>query len=169
MKCLAASKIRSSNTLVDNILLADRKNTRKEWSSTNTIELVRRIRAMDKSDLNEWITWFSKVVRELGEEERKEFIQQLREGDEKIVCSSFERIIKKERAEGEAKGEAKGEARGTAKCVIELLEQIGEPSETLRKIIMSQTDIEKLRAWLRTAAGAQTIEEFEQAIGLVQT
>ncbi|MDE7274730.1 MAG: Rpn family recombination-promoting nuclease/putative transposase [Lachnospiraceae bacterium] len=161
VKRLTASQIKSSNTLVDNILLADKKNTRKAWNSTNSIELVRRIRAMEKNDLNEWITWFSKVVRELGEEERKEFIQQLREGDEKNVCSSFERIIKKERVEGEVKG--------TAKCVIELLEYIGEPSETLRKKIMSQTDIEKLRVWHRAAARAKTIEEFEQAIGLVQT
>ena len=42
---------------------------------------MRRIRAMGTEDLNEWITWFSNVIRGLGGEEKKEFIQQLREGD----------------------------------------------------------------------------------------
>ena len=164
VKRLAVSKIRSSNTLIDNILLADQKSTKEEWSNTGIVELVRRVRAMGKNDLNEWIVWFSNVVRELGEEERKEFIQQLREGDEKIVCSSFERIMKKEKAEGKAEGEIKG----TAKCVIELLKDIGNPPETLEKIVMGQTDIEVLRGWLKTASRAKSIEDFERAIGLVQ-
>lgn len=160
VKSLAESKITDSNTLVDNILLADRKNTRKEWGSGRSVELVRRIRAMDTDDLNEWITWFSNVFRELGEEEKNRFMQQLREGDEKTVCSSFERIMKKE--------SAKGEAKGTAKCVIELLRDIGEPSDSLRKTIISQTDIEMLTGWLKAASRAGSIEEFEQATGLVQ-
>ncbi|MDE6054886.1 MAG: Rpn family recombination-promoting nuclease/putative transposase, partial [Lachnospiraceae bacterium] len=127
VKSLAVSKIKSSNTLIDNILLADKKSTKEEWNSTGIVELVRRVRTMEKSDLNEWIVWFSNVVRELGERERKEFIQQLREGDEKIMCSSFERIMKKEKAEGKAEGKAE--------AVIELLEDIGEPSEMLREHI----------------------------------
>ena len=160
VKRLAASKIKNSNTLVDNILLADKKNTRKAWSSANNAELVHRIKMMEKNDLNEWITWFSNVVRGLGEEERKEFIQQLREGDEKTVCISFERVMKKEKAEGKAEGKAE--------AVIELLEDIGEPSEMLRKHIMGQNDIEVLREWLRKASRADSIEDFEQSIGLVQ-
>ena len=95
VKSLAVSKIKSSNTLVDNILLADKKSTRREWDSAENIELVRRIKAMEMNDLNEWITWFSHVIRELGEEEKKGFIQQLREGDERVVSSSFERIMEK--------------------------------------------------------------------------
>ncbi|MDE7416747.1 MAG: hypothetical protein K2N44_10700 [Lachnospiraceae bacterium] len=71
VKRLAASKIRSSNTLIDNILPADQKSTKEEWNSTGIVELVRRVRAMGKNDLNEWIVWFSNVVRELGGGERK--------------------------------------------------------------------------------------------------
>lgn len=157
VKSLAVSKITSTNTLVDNILLADKKNTRKEWDSAKNIGLVRRIKAMGTDDLNEWITWFSNVIRELGEEEKKGFIQELREGDEKTVSSSFERIIIKEKAEGKAES------------VIELLEVIGEPSETLINCIMGQTDMAVLGRWLKAAARGETIEEFEQAAGLVQT
>ncbi len=158
---LAASKIKNSNTLVDNILLADKKNTRKAWDSERNMELVRRIRAMDRNDLNEWITWFSNVIRELEGEEKKEFIQQLREGDDIIVCSSFERIMKKEKAEGKAEGKAED--------IIELLEDIGEPSGTLKKHIMNQTDMEVLKRWLKAAARAESIEDFKKTIGLVQT
>ncbi len=94
--------------------------------------------------------------------------RQLREGDEKSMCSSFERIMKKERAEGKAEGEARGRVKGTAVCVIELLRDIGEPSDSLIKAVMDQGDIEVLTGWFRAAAGAKTIEEFDQAIGLVQ-
>ena len=61
------TKIKGSNTLVDNILLADKKRTRQEWMN-GIEELIHRIRKMDKNDLNEWITWFSNVIRELNEE-----------------------------------------------------------------------------------------------------
>jgi len=33
---------------------------------------------------------------------------------------------------------------------------------------MKQTDLELLKKWLKEAAKAESIEEFEQAIGLVQ-
>lgn len=84
------------------------------------------------------------------------------------MCSSFERIMKKEKAEGRAEGKAEGEIKGTAKCVIELLKDIGNPPETLEKIVMGQTDIEVLRGWLKTASRAKSIEDFERAIGLVR-
>lgn len=128
VKSLAVSKIKSSNTLVDNILLADKKNTRKEWDSAKNIGLVRRIKAMETDDLNEWITWFSNVIRELGEEEKKGFIQELREGDEKVVSSSFERIMKKEKAEGKAEG------------VIDLLGSAGRNDRGVRAGGWSGTD-----------------------------
>ena len=96
------------------------------------------------------------VIRKLNEDERSEFINQLREGVEKAMCSSFERLLNKEKAEGKAED------------IIELLEDIGEPSEILRKHIMEQKDFEVLRNWLKVAAKAKSIEDFEQAIGLLQ-
>ena len=69
IKNLDMSKIRQSNTLVDNIFLADKKRTREEWTE-NMSELLHRIREMETEDLNEWITWFSNVIRKLNEDER---------------------------------------------------------------------------------------------------
>ena len=68
-----------SNTLIDNIFLADKKRTRQDWSDS-IAELMHRIRAMDTNDLNEWITWFSNVIRKLNEDERGELITQLKVG-----------------------------------------------------------------------------------------
>ena len=172
---LTESKISNSNTLIDNIFLADKKRTRQDWTD-GIAELMHRIRAMDTNDLNEWITWFSNVIRKLNEDERGELITQLKEGDEKDMCSSFERLLNKEkaegwkdgRAEGWKDGRAKGKAEDRAEAVIELLEDLGALSDSLKTCIMEQTDLELLKKWHKAAAKATSIEEFEQAVGLVQ-
>ncbi len=151
---LTISKIKNSNTLIDNIFLADKKRTRKEWID-GIPELIRRIREMNKDDFNEWITWFFNVIKVLNEEERNKLIEQLRKGDEKDMCSSFEMLLNREKAEERAE------------AVLELLEDIGEPSETLRNYIMEQTDLEVLRKWHKMAARADSIKEFEQAVGVL--
>ena len=152
-----------SNILIDNIFLADRKRTRQDWTD-GIAELMHRIRAMDTNDLNEWITWFSNVIRKLSEDECGELITQIKEGDEKDMCSSFERLLNKEKADVWAKGKAEDRAE----AVIELLEDLGELSDSLKKHIIEQTNLELLKKWHKAAAKAKSIEEFEQAIGLVQ-
>ena len=184
---LTESKISNSNTLIDNIFLADKKRTRQDWTD-GIAELMQRIRAMDTNDLNEWITWFSNVIRKLNEDERGELITQLKEGDEKDMCSSFERLLNKEKAEGWKDGRAEGwkdgraegwkdgraegwkdgRAKGKAEAVIELLEDLGDLSDSLKACIMEQTDLELLKTWHKAAAKAKSIEEFEEAVGLVQ-
>lgn len=89
-------------------MLADKKRTREAWTSEEILELIQRIRAMDRDDLNEWIVWFSNVIRKLDEEERKTFIEQLREGEEKAMCSSFERLLNKEKQKEEQKENWRG-------------------------------------------------------------
>lgn len=172
---LKESEIRKSNTLVDNIFLADKKQTKEDWTN-NITELLHRIRKMEKNDLNEWITWFSNVIKELDEGERNQFIEQLREGDERIMCSSFERLLMKEKIEGKAEGKiegkiegkAEGKIEGTIENIIELLEEIGTIPEALKKQILNQTNIEILKRWLKSAAKAASIKDFEKSIGFVQ-
>ena len=172
---LTESKISDSNTLIDNIFLADKKRTRQDWTD-GIAELMHRIRAMDTNDLNEWITWFSNVIRKLNEYERGELITQIKEGDEKDMCSSFERLLNKEKADGRAEGWKDGRAegwkdgraKGKAEAVIELLEDLGDLSDSLKACIMEQTDLELLKKWHKAAAKAKSIEEFEEAVGLVQ-
>lgn len=56
---------------------------------------------------------------------------------------------------------------GKVDAIMELLEDIGEPSSALEKLITEQTDLEVLRSWHRIAAKAESIEAFEQAAGIM--
>ncbi len=61
-----------------------------------------------------------------------------------------------------------GEVKGKAEDIIDLLEEIGEPSSALEELIMGQTDLEVLRSWLKLASRAESIEAFEQTAGLLE-
>ena len=64
-------------------------------------------------------------------------------------------------------GREEGEVKGRVEAVLELLEDIGEPSEMLINYIMKQTDLEVLRKWHKIAARVDSIKDFEQAVGLL--
>ena len=51
-----------------------------------------------------------------------------------------------------------------AESVLELLEDLGEIPEELKKKIMSQRDMETLKKWHKMAARAESLGKFEQAI-----
>lgn len=54
-----------------------------------------------------------------------------------------------------------GKAEGKAEGVLELLSDTGEISEDLRQRILSEEDLEVLKRWLKLAAKAETVKEFE--------
>ena len=89
---------------------------------------------------------------------------QLKEGKEKDRDGGIARGWNEDKAEGWKDGRAKGKAE----AVIELLEDLGDLSDSLKACIMEQTDLELLKKWHKAAAKAKSIEEFEQAVGLVQ-
>ena len=66
------------------------------------------------------------------------------------------------RNQGRAEGEAIGEARGKAKDVLELLGDLGEIPEELKKRIQREMDPQILVKWLKAAARAKSISEFEE-------
>ena len=63
-----------------------------------------------------------------------------------------------------AEGLTKGKAEGKAEDILELLEYLGKVNDTLRDMIMSQKDLEKLSEWHKHAAHSSSIEEFEERI-----
>lgn len=63
-------------------------------------------------------------------------------------------------------GRAEGIAEGKAEAVMALLEDIGLVSEALEKRLREQRDPEVLRKWLKLAARAESVEEFERQAGL---
>lgn len=77
-------------------------------------------------------------------------------------------VNKKERKTDMCKAWADQKAEGKAEATVDLLEDIGEPTAELKKLIMEQTDLEVLRNWLKLAARAKSIEEFEKEAGLLE-
>ena len=59
---------------------------------------------------------------------------------------------------------AQGIEQGTAEAVLELLEELGDVPDRIRKTILGQRDLNRLKAWLRLAAKADSLEEFERLI-----
>lgn len=65
---------------------------------------------------------------------------------------------------GNAEGMKKGMQKEKIEDILSFLSDIGPISETLEKRIRSETDLETLGVWLKKAARASTVEEFEQEI-----
>lgn len=65
-------------------------------------------------------------------------------------------------------GFEEGIVRGKAEAILELLEDYGEPSEELKALIMHQMDMNILKQWNKIAARAESIEDFEEKIGLYE-
>ena len=55
---------------------------------------------------------------------------------------------------------------GQALSVLDLLEDIGPVPSALRKTIMAQKDVETLSRWLKAAAKAGSLEQFQQEMTL---
>ena len=85
----------------------------------------------------------------------------LTEFDEKAFADGM-------REEGFEDGIVKGRIEEKAESILELLEDYGEIPERVRKLIMAQTDLGILRNWLKLAAKVESIEDFEEKIGLVR-
>lgn len=64
----------------------------------------------------------------------------------------FELMLKEERVAGKAE------------VLISLLEDLGEVSNELRDLIMSQVDSEIVMKWVKIATKVETIEEFQKSI-----
>lgn len=67
---------------------------------------------------------------------------------------------------GISHGMEQGIAQGKAEAILELLEEFGEVPKDLRKAVLEETNLERLRAWLKLSAKAGSIEEFRSQAGL---
>ena len=67
--------------------------------------------------------------------------------------------------EGIEKGIEQGKKLGKQNDIIELLDDIGEVSETLKAKIRKEENRDILKKWLKLAAKAETVEEFERNTG----
>ena len=100
----------------------------------------------------------------------EQLFQMLKEDD--VMCDALREFFKDELQDandnGIKIGTANGTAIGKAEAIIEFLEEKGEVPAELAKVINSQKDLEVLKQWIKFAARAGSIEEFEGLIGLVK-
>lgn len=88
-------------------------------------------------------------IRELGN-----YLSDDNKEEEEInVCQALQEMI------------MDGKAEGKAEVLLMLLGELGEVSEALREKVMSQRDFEILDEWIKWAAKAGTVQEFEDRIG----
>lgn len=96
----------------------------------------------------------------------EQLFQMLKEDD--VMCDALREFFKDELQESNERGIANGTAIGKAEAIIEILEEIGEVPKELAKVINSQKDLGVLKQWIKFAAKTDSIEEFEDLIGLVK-
>ena len=86
-------------------------------------------------------------------EKLQKTIQQIkssREMEERFMI--FEEMLREERAEGKAEGKAE--------AILELLSDLGKPSEELRRRILNEKNADTLNKWIKLAAKAESLDEF---------
>ena len=83
-----------------------------------------------------------------------------------------ERLIRMEeyadgKAEGIREGEAVGKLKGKIDSLLEILQELGDVPEALQTRIKSEKDLQVLTSWLKAAARADFVEEFQAKAGLL--
>lgn len=136
---------------------------------------------------------FVSTVRERAEKEpltdlvMKEILEQciaenilaefLKKYGTEVISMLFEQLTEEEareiskqdgfeigRKEGRAEGKAEGRAEGKIEVLFDLLGELGEISQDLRLRIVAQRDLTVLGSWIKLAAKAGSIEDFEKEI-----
>lgn len=74
-----------------------------------------------------------------------------------IMCEIADRI----RNEGIEEGRIEGRRQGMADAILELLEDFGQVPQKIVEIISEEDNLGVLSRWLKTAAKAGNIAEFE--------
>ena len=110
----------------------------------NTILVISKISEIIVND--ERLTQLDKIVTEVKQSEEWEAVRM------SILSIGLER--------GEQIGLEKGVSQGKAQSVLELLEENGPVSEKTCKMILSETDTERLSTWLKKAAKSNSEEDF---------
>ena len=103
---------------------------------------------------------------------RDNFINRLQKAVEDVIKSremegrymQFREMLDEEKAEGKAEGKVEGKVEGKAEDIIDLLSDLGIVPEKLRKKILEEKDLDVLRFYLKNAAAAKYIPEFESRI-----
>ena len=98
--------------------------------------------------------WEQEAVKDLMQSEEWEAVRM------SILSIGLERGEKIGLEKGMARGLSCGKVQGKAQSILELLEESGPVSESTRRMILSETDMERLSVWLKAAARSSSEEDF---------
>ena len=93
---------------------------------------------------------------------REKYIQIEGEKEEVNMSPALQEWMEEERGIGVELGMAKGMAKGMAESILELLGELGEITQEIREIIISQQDVNTLKQWLKKSAKVSSMEEFQE-------
>ena len=134
---------------------------------------VRGLGLQEREEFRNWVKYILLSVCENKEAVAEEILSWAgdRESDmafEYTIIRSLKEEREEMRAEvkEEVKAEVKREVEAATKTedILTLLAEIGTVSDTLKQTICTQKDLAVLTQWVKTAARAETIEEFEGKI-----
>ncbi len=77
------------------------------------------------------------------------------------MCQAVRELM----ADSREEGRIEGRAEGNAESILFLLRDLGELSELLIQKVMGEKDGDRLNMWLKAAARAGSIQEFESCMG----
>ena len=105
---------------------------------------------------------------ESTEDFQDDFVQRLQDAVRNVKASRemeerymmLEELLKEERENGRIEGKAEGKAES----ILELLSDLGEVPEELRKKILGEKDLDILKSYLKKASASKTIEQFQKLV-----
>ncbi len=119
--------IKNTNTLIDNIFLADK--IKEEEYLEKVTDMIGRIKQLTDEDCNQWITWLTKDSR-LSEEDKTRIRGKVKEGGQEM-STVFARVVDKKYEEGREEGREEG----TMNAVDNLMKKLNYTAEEACDII----------------------------------
>jgi len=163
LSAIEAEDILSTNTVIDNIMYCDKFRNKEELLDAikTTYDRIELLGNQEKEEFNNWVRYILLSICGNREQVMEAIMSWSGNGVENMTFTY--NIIKAVQDEKE-EARAEGRAEGRAAALLEILEELGMVSDETRQKIMSQRDAEILKLWIKVAAHAETIEEFEKEL-----
>jgi len=104
------------------------------------------------------------VERAIDECIGKDILSDILRKERAVVCDSV--LTEFDEEEFAALMRKEGKIEGKAEAVVELLEELGEVPQDLKKVILEERNPERLRSWHKLSAKAESIEKFRKMAGI---
>lgn len=166
---LAAEPSLECSALMLNINLGHNRelmdNCRKLWEYAVFVERIRE-RLATGEQLEEAVKQAVDICMKEGV--LADILRTQRAEVEELMWAEFneERFLAKEKEysweDGNKAGKVKGRVMGRAESILEILEELGTVPEELRRRLLEETDLQRLKNWLKEAIKAASIEDFAE-------